>query len=224
MIKQLILAAAILSCLSRAAMAKPGVAFMLDAIGAVDENKAPCDIEAKSPHVTVLHIEGDKKLIEPEVQRFFQDVTPYLPGMIREALMDRGLHDQPGIVFSEATYEEGLFATEASLGVNAYVPGSDAERVLRQLNVRLRGFIRGTYRPDAEPRTESKAPATGAGAGAAASASAFQTYKLSVSPETDTHYTPHMTVTGPSVHKGTTAPVRALTVTLNQALTLRYHR
>jgi hypothetical protein len=188
---------------SSAALAAPGVALTLDVdtTKVLDDQKNPCVINAvTTAHVTLLHLDGARAAIQKEVDRFLRDVTSHLPAMIHKALKDNNVFSNQ-VALVNATYDANLFGH-----VRAYVPGPVSAKVLMSLNEQVNQFLLGTWQP---PKDEAKEHCSA--------------YHLVVSATTTPgHYTPHMSVKGPSVYANGN-PVGSLTADLKQVFTARYH-
>jgi len=200
--------------------AAPGVALALDAawldgghyIG-LDENTGTCEIRAASPHVTVLHLDADRSWHdqEAEVDRFFHEVQPWLPEMIRRALAAAGLPGHKVIYFEDGTYTPDLFNSPGR-PLKGYRPGPKSAAAFKALNRELNEFFEGRWQP-------------GDGDGKAPFKPSRMFKGIHVTGTTAVqNYAPHLSVNGPSVHHGAATAVQTLSVDLAQGLTLRWHR
>ena len=191
--------------------AAPGVALTLDVTHAIDDRGQVCLLQAHTtPHVTLLNLDGDRQVIEPEVIRFLHDLNPYFKEMIHFALLEAKVHHANLVTFKNAVFVPDLFKRGGFPGLKAYTPGPVANSVLINLNLLVSAFLNGEYRPEAAPT-----PGTQSVGG----------YNLQISPTTAVgQYTPHISVKNPSCYPGTGLPVQALTAYLQQTLTCRWHR
>ncbi len=182
-----------------------GAALTLDVLSATDEHGQACQLHSpSSAHVTVICLRTGKARIKAETTRFVQDVTPYLPEMITDSMLQHTGAPNPA-AFLDATYNPNLF----NRGIKAYLPSQPYRDALAGLNEKLARFVHGTYVP-----TTPGAPG------------ALGTYDLIVEATTKPNrgsYTPHLTVKAPSTYGGTDNPVQTVSATLKQTLTIRYY-
>lgn len=194
--------------------AAPGVALTLDVTQAMDDRGNACMIQAHTTaHVTLLHLDGDKQIIQHEVTRFLTDINKYFQSMIQESFVHANIHNANNIEFKNAVFVPDLFKSGANPGLKAYVPGPVAAMVFVHLNKLINEFINGTYSPN---NVHS------------AGTSKIGGYQLQVTQTTAVgNYTPHMSVKNPTYYPGSAimaTPVASLTASLTQALNPRWHR